>query len=167
MVRAYARNITEINRKRKKTEAWQIRWQGILEVQYELSAMRGKTMKLIRADYMMIIGFILLAGAHSTTNYLINSYQDVARTVGVAEEAVLLMEANPVARYFFGLEMGKHIFSFVLAPALLIGLYYNLRRKYAKDIVVLESYAIAFVALALIDALNDISILLGFLVAVG
>lgn len=123
-------------------------------------------MKLIRADYLVIIGFILLAGAHATTNYMINSYQDVAATVGIAEDVVLIMEANPVARWFFSFEMGKQMFSFVVAPALLIGLYYNLRRRYADNPIVLESYAIAFVALAFMDVLNDVSILLGFLASI-
>ena len=124
-------------------------------------------MKLIRADYMVIIGLLMILVAHTTTNYLINSYQDVAETVGIAEEVVLIMEANPVARYFFNLEAAKQIYSYVLVPSLLIGFYYVLRRKYAHDIFVLEAYALAFMALALLDVSNDISILLGFLASGG
>ena len=122
-----------------------------------------KMYKLIRADYMIVIGLIMILGAHATTNYLINAYQDVAVTVGVVEEVVLLMEVNPIARWFFGMEAFKQIYSYILVPTLLIGFYYVLRRKYAKDIFVLEAYALAFMCLALLDVTNDISILLGFL----
>ncbi len=120
-------------------------------------------MKLIRADYMVAFGLLMILVAHATTNYLINSYQDVATTVGVAEDVVLLMEANPIARYFFSLENARQIFSYAIVPSILIGFYYVLRRKYAKDIFVLEAYALAFMVLGLLDASNDVSILLGFL----
>ena len=124
-------------------------------------------MKLIRADYMVIIGLLMILVAHATTNYLINSYQDVATTVGIAEDVVLLMEVNPIARWFFSLDAFNQIYSYILVPTVLIGFYYVLRRKYANDIFVLEAYALAFMALALLDASNDVSILLGFLASGG
>jgi len=124
-------------------------------------------MKLIRADYMVMIGLLMILAAHATTNYLINSYQDVAATVGVAQDVVLMFEVNPVARWFFSMEAFKQIYSYILVPSLLIGFYYVLRRKYARDIFVLEAYALAFMALALLDVTNDVSILLGFLASGG
>ncbi len=120
-------------------------------------------MKLIRADYMVIIGLVMILTAHATTNYLINSYQDVAATVGIAEDVVLLMELNPVARWFFSLDAFNQIYSYILVPSLLIGFYYFIRRKYADDKFIVEAYALAFMALALLDVTNDVSILLGFL----
>lgn len=118
-------------------------------------------MKLIRADYIFIFALVLLIGAHMTTNYLVWHMQEVAEKIQVAESIVLEYEANKVAKYFMGLEGYKLIFSYVIAPSLLTGLYWFIRRKYSEQKVVLEAYAIAMLMVCLMDFLNDASIALG------
>ena len=120
-------------------------------------------MKLLGADWIVIAAVILLVGTHATTNFLIKYYEDVAETVGVAEEVVLQMEANPVARWFFGIASFKLIYSYILAPGLLIGLWWFLRKKYYNDEIVLQSYAVALFAFFFLNFMNDFSILLGVL----
>lgn len=119
--------------------------------------------KLIRADYIFIVALVLLISAHIVTNFIINYYQDVAKTVGATQEAVLIMENNPVARYFFTIAGLKNIFSYIIAPGVLSGLYWFLRHKYANQKEALEGYAISFFVIFLIDFSNDLSILLGVL----
>ena len=121
-------------------------------------------MKLLFADWIFIAGLILLIGAHVTTNFLITYYSDAAKVVGVAEDAVLVMEANPIARWFFGIDSARHIFSYAIAPAMVTGMYWFLRRKYYNERPVLEAYAVGFLCLATMDFLNDASIALGVLV---
>ena len=118
-------------------------------------------MKLIRADYIFIGALILLIGAHMTTNFLIWHLEDVAEKVGIAKEVVLQYEANPVAKFFLGLQGFKLIFSYVIAPGLLTGLYWFIRRQYAHQGVVIEAYAVSFFMFAMLDFLNDISIAMG------
>lgn len=120
-------------------------------------------MGLIRADYIFIAALLLIIGAHITTNFLIKYYEDAAKIVGIAEEVSLVMEANPIARFFYGIESVKSIYSFILAPGILTSLYYFIRRKYSKQVVVLEAYAIGFFMFGLLDFLNDFSLLLGVL----
>jgi len=120
-------------------------------------------MKMLRADWFMIFSLVLLIGAHITTNFLIMYYQDVAKSVGIAEEIAYEYEANPVAKAFLSIQNFKWIYSYVVAPGILLSLYYFLRRRYKNDLIVLETYAIAFLCFTGLDFLNDVSLLLGFL----
>lgn len=117
--------------------------------------------KLIPADYIFICGLLLMIVAHTTTNFLIAYYGDVAQEVKVAEEVALMYEANPVARWAFGIAGIKEMFGYIIAPSIIIGLWVMLRRQYQDDRMVLEAYAIAIFCFFLLDALNDVSILLG------
>ena len=118
-------------------------------------------MKLVRSDYIMIVALVLLIGAHMTTNYIVWSMETVAQKVQVAESVVLQYEVNPVAQYFFKFQGLKMIFSYVIAPGILAGLYYFIRKKYAKEWVAVEAYSIAFLVVCLMNFLNDISIAMG------
>lgn len=120
-----------------------------------------RQMKLVKSDYIIIAALILLIGAHTTTNYIVWHMQEVAEKVQIAESVVLEYEANPIARYFMSLGQFKFIFSYIIAPGTLIGLYYYIRNKYSKDNVVIESYSIAFLMVCVMDFLNDLSIALG------
>lgn len=123
-----------------------------------------KMAKLIRADYIFIVALLLLFVAHGTTKFLIAHYEDAAKTVQVAEDVALMFEVNPVSRYMFGLESLKHLFSYAIAPGMLTGLYWFLRRRYWNQKEALEGYAVAFLTIMFIDALNDASMALGVLV---
>lgn len=118
---------------------------------------------MIRADYIVIGALILLVGAHVTTNFLLTYYQDVAKTMEYAEEIVLEFEANPVAKWFFRFAGLKQMYSYVIAPGLLIGLYYFLRKKYLYDPFILESYSIALFCFFFLNFMNDIGLALGIL----
>lgn len=119
---------------------------------------------MIRADYLMIGAIVLFLVAHCSTHFMISYYRDVAKQVGVAEDSVMLMETNPIARWILGIENFKRIFSFVIMPGMLSGMYWFLRNKYYNQKEALEGFAVAFLSIALIDALNDVSILLGVLI---
>ena len=117
-------------------------------------------MKLIRADYIFIGSLLLLIGAHTTTNFMVWHMQGVAEQIQVAEDVIYQFEANPIAKFFLSLEQFKLIFSYVIAPGLLTGLYYYIRRKYNKEKILLEAYSISFFCFFLLDFTNDISIAL-------
>ena len=120
-------------------------------------------MKLLTADWIVIAAIVMLMGAHFATNFLLFYYSEAAKTMEVAQEAVLLMEANPVAKWFFGFEGLKLVYSFIIAPGMVLGLYYYLRKRYYNDQVVLQSYAVALFGMFSLNFLNDISIVLGVL----
>lgn len=121
-------------------------------------------MKLIRADYFMIVAFLMFSIAHGTTNYMINSLSDVAGSLGVNQEVVLSFEANPVARWAFGIENFRLIYSAVIMPGLLFGVYYFARKKHGMDQpFLLESLAFSIMIMGFMNALNDVSLLLGYL----
>ncbi len=119
--------------------------------------------KLIVADYLVIVAFILFLCCHVATNYLIFHYKSVAEQVGIAENIAFAFEANPVARYMFGVEQFKVIYSYVLMPGLIAGVYYLQRRRYAKYPDSVTAFAIALVVVAFSNFLNDFSVLLGVL----
>ena len=121
-------------------------------------------MKLIRADYIMIAAVVLLIGVHMITNFTLSYYKDVARNVGVAESVVMEMETNPIARYFLGIERFKLIYSFILAPGVLVGFYWYMRRKYWEDKIKIEAFAVAFFMFMLLNILNDASLVIGMFV---
>lgn len=120
-------------------------------------------MKLIKSDYIMFAALILLVATHITTNFLIKYYEEAAQQVGIAEEVVMIMEQNPMARLFFNFVGIKAIYSYIIAPGLLIGLYYFIRRKYFYQAEALEAYAVSFFAFMFLNFMNDISIALGVL----
>ena len=119
---------------------------------------------MIRADYIFIAALVMLIIAHTTTNFLIKYYEDATEAVGIAKSAALEYEANPIARWLFGIVDMKYMFSYALAPGALTGLYWFIRKKYRKDNMAIESYAIAMFTITFLTALNDVSILIGVLV---
>ena len=120
-------------------------------------------MKLIRPDYIFIVGLMFLIGVHLATNFMITYYQGEAEKVGIAKEVVLEMEANPVARFFLSFERFRVIYSYIIVPMVLTGLYWVIRNKYKYNILAIEAYAISFFMLGFLNCLNDVSILLGLL----
>jgi len=94
---------------------------------------------------------------------MITYYQEETEKVGIASEIVLEMEANPVARFFLGFERFKAIYSYIIVPTILTGLYWVIKNKYRDSILAIEAYAISFFMLGFLNFLNDGSILLGIL----
>lgn len=120
-------------------------------------------MKLIKADYFVIAGYLLFMTAHMTTNFLIKHYENEAKLVGVAEEAVLLMEANPLARFFFQFDNFKHIYQWIILPVFYFGMYYYWRKRLFDHPLVLETIGAMLFMMGILNASNDVSILLGVL----
>ena len=120
-------------------------------------------MKLIAADYIFIVALFLLISVHSTTNFLIKYYEDAAQQVGIAEEVVLVMEQNPIARYFFNFVGFKAMYSYVIAPGMFVAIYWFVRRKYFEQEIVLQAYAVGFFMFIFLNFMNDISLLIGVL----
>jgi len=120
-------------------------------------------MKLIKADYIMLAAILLFLVAHITTNFLIKYYEDAAEAVGVAKSVALQYERNPIARWVFGLNDFKILFSFAIVPGMLTGLYWLIRHKHRGDVIAIEAYAISFLMIAIINVLNDVSIAVGVL----
>ena len=120
-------------------------------------------MKLKLSDYIFIAALILFIVSHVATNFLIKYYEDAAEAVGVAKEVALQYETNPVARKLLGMEDFRRMYSFVIMPGVLSGMYWLIRRKYNKDPIAIEAYAIAFFMFGLLTASNDLSIVAGLL----
>ena len=120
-------------------------------------------MTLKKYDHMVGFAFLLMVVAHASTNYLIWSHRQVAESLNIAQDVVNVYEANPLARWFFGIERGKLIYSLVIMPSLFIGIYYYITRKYKTEPLIAESLALMVLLMAVLNATNDVSILLGYL----
>ena len=124
-------------------------------------------MKLIRADYIIIGAILMFMTAHAVTAILLQQYVSVAQNIGVAEDIVLQMERNPLARWVFSFEQMRFFWSFLIVPGVLAAFYWFARNKYRYDKILLESHAVFFLMIGSINAMNDISILIGVLIRGG
>jgi len=120
-------------------------------------------MKLIFPDYLAIFSILLILVAHVSSNFIFSLHTTTAEKQVNIEKVVDTMETNPIARYFFRTQQLRFMFSFVIAPSLLAGMYYFLRKRYFDHPDILGAYAVAIFVVALMDASNDVSILLGIL----
>lgn len=121
-------------------------------------------MKLIRADWMVIVAIVFFLGAHVTTNIIMGIRQDVASDIQASQKAVEIAEANPIAKLFINVRGVHYMFTYVLMPAMLLAFYWFVRNKYRYDEVMLELFGVFFLFSGFTDALNDISILIGMMV---
>ena len=124
-------------------------------------------MKLIRADYIIIGAILMFMTAHVVTAILLQQYVSVAQNIGVAEDIVLQMERNPLARWVFSFEQMRFFWSFLIVPGVLAAFYWFVRNKYRYDKILLESHAVFFLMIGSINAMNDASILIGVLIRGG
>ena len=93
-------------------------------------------MKLIRADYIIGVALLLMLGTHAITNYLVAKHTTTEITQKKVEAWINLSEANPFAAWILKFEKMRIIYSVVLAPALVFGIYYYYRKKYVeKDVI--------------------------------
>ncbi len=121
-------------------------------------------MKIIAPDLLVVLAVALFLGAHMITVFIIESSKDVARELQIDEKVAEMAEANPIARKMLGIKRMGFILWYLWIPALLFSVYYLIRRQYKNDPHVVNFYAILMLSVAVIDVLNDISILLGLLV---
>ena len=121
-------------------------------------------MTLIKADYIIGAAFILMLGTHAITQYLVARHTTMADTQKNVENLLRAVEGNPFAAWALKFEKGRILYSLVLAPALMFGMYYYIRQKYIlKDIIYIESSAFMAAVMFLINFFNDASYLVGFL----
>src|SRR3990167_8705485 len=115
-------------------------------------------MKLIKADYIIAIAFILMLGTHAITQYLIAKHTSVSTTQKKAEALLTLVEQNPLAAYVLQFEKMRISYSLIFAPAFFGGLYYYMRKKYIKkDVHVVETFAVIVALTFLLNFFNDAS----------
>lgn len=121
-------------------------------------------MNLIKADYIIGIAFILMLASHSITQYLVAKHSSITATQKSMEKLLEIVEANPLAAWALKFDKSRLIYSLVIAPAMLFGIYYYIRKKYISyNIDYVESAAFMAAITFLINFFNDASYLIGFL----
>ncbi len=120
-------------------------------------------MKLLFADWLVIISLAFMIFNHSATTFLINKHTTVAETQEEATALIKYVEANPVAAVILQLDKFRYIYSLVIVPGMLIGFYYYIRKKYFYNHDVLNMWAIMIFTTFALNFLNDFSALMGFL----
>ena len=121
-------------------------------------------MKMLRSDWIVVIGFLLFFTAHMTTNFLIKYYEDSAEFINESKQVVEIMEVNPIARTFFLFNNFRLLYQFVVMPVFFFGSYYYWRRKFKDtNIDLLDTIAMMVFMTGLLNASNDVSILIGIL----
>ncbi len=120
-------------------------------------------MKLLFADYLVIISLLFMVFNHSATQFLINKHTIIEQTQEQADNLIKYVEANPVGTLILQLDKFRYIYSFFIVPGMLIGFYYYIRKKYFYNHDVLNMWAIMIFVTFALNFLNDFSSLMGFL----
>ena len=118
-------------------------------------------MKFVASDYFVTATAFMLATVHFVTNVVRTHLLNVAGSASQAEALFNLMEANPLAEILMGFQGVMYVVSVIFLPAIILGLYYVVRKyELAKPYVVEHVAAVFFVA-AVLNVLNDLSVLIG------
>ncbi len=120
-------------------------------------------MRLILADYLMIIAFILMLAIHGITQFLITQATTDLETAEAVNALITYVEANPLGAYVLKFEKLKFIYSFIFVPSIFISFYYYIRTKYWYDETFITMIAILFLSGFIINFNNDFAVLLGYL----
>ena len=120
-------------------------------------------MRMIRADCIILVALFLMLGSHSITQYLIAKYTSNEQIIETGKAIIAAGEQNPIAALLLQFNKAKFLYSYVIAPSLLIGIYWFFRNKYGQNQEVLEGFAITTAMVFLINFFNDASYLMGFL----
>ena len=126
--------------------------------------------KLTSNDKSVIIGILFLMGAHLTTQFVSGLYFDANSVAANGKTIAYAYEANPLMAYLLvNSQMMAIIVGLFMIPALLLATYYVIRsRRIVVDPpIVLDILVMAFMFIAIMDFLNDFSLLLGMLVHAG
>ena len=119
--------------------------------------------KLIGADWLIIITILLMLSNHSITQFLIAKSTTDEQTQREVNALLTYVEANPLAAWLLRFKKLSFIYSYFFAPSVFIGFYYYLRRKYWYQQDLIYMVAIMVFSMLLINFVNDVSVLLGFL----
>ena len=120
-------------------------------------------MKLLIADWLVLISLILMIFNHSATQFLITKHSTIEQTQEQADNLIKLVEANPVGTIILQMEKFRYIYSFFIVPSMLLGFYYYIRKKYFYNHDVLNMWGIMIFVTFALNFLNDFSVLMGFL----
>ena len=120
-------------------------------------------MKLLFADWLIIVSLVLMVFNHSATQYLVNKHTTVEQTQQQADNLIKLVEANPIGALVLQLNKFRYVYSFFIVPSMLIGFYYYIRKRYSNNQDVLNMWAIMIFVTFALNFLNDFSALMGFL----
>ena len=118
---------------------------------------------MIRADYIILAALLLMLSSHSITQYLIAKYTTVSDIIDSGKAIIAAGEQNPLSALLLGFDKMRFVYSFVLMPAFLIGIYWFFRKKYYGNHEVLEGFAVTTFMVFMINFFNDASYLMGFL----
>lgn len=120
--------------------------------------------KLIEPDYIIIAAFILLIGIHFATNFVAAYHSTKEQAQEQANTMALSLEQNPWMAWLFNFNKFRLLYSIVIAPAFLFGIYYYFRCKLIeKDIEALTALAVMFFVALSLNFMNDAAVLLGIL----
>ena len=92
------------------------------------------------------------------------SDSSIENTIADSKALVTYMEQNPLAAWAINLSKLSHIFTLVIGPGLLFGIYYYIRKSYITNYQgIIESFSVTLLVILLIDFINDLAHLLGFM----
>lgn len=118
--------------------------------------------KPIGADWLVIFAIILMLSNHSITQFLIHKHTTDADTKAGVDALIQYVELNPLAAWVLKFRKLSLIYSGFFAPAMLIGFYYYIRKKYWYQLDVVYMFALMLFSMFFINFLNDFAALLGF-----
>jgi len=122
-----------------------------------------REMRLIRSDYFVIATAIILVVVHFITNLVQTQIYNNASTAVQAEALFKFAEANPLAEVLFQTQGITYMIAIIFLPALILGFYYTVRRYNLASDYVIEHIAFTFFIAAILNVLNDVSILIGLM----
>jgi len=118
-------------------------------------------MKLVASDYFVIATAVMLAVVHAITNFVRVYFLNVAASGAQAEALFKLTEANPLAEALFQTQGVIYVLSFFFLPAVILSTYYIARKYNLAKPYVIEQIAFTFFVAAVLNVLNDASVLIG------
>jgi len=122
-------------------------------------------LKLILPDYLMLIAIVLMLSCHFITHFLIAQQTTMAETIEQAEKVIDYVERNLVTAFLFKLGGLKYIYTEILVPGMLVGMYYFFRRKFGYDGAM--GFAMMACMVFLTNFINDGAYLAAYGVQVG
>ncbi len=123
-----------------------------------------KMVKLDLEDWFVIMTILLMIFTHSITIFTVNYRTSQLEEQQIINNALEIMEANPVAVWILRFNNLKYLFSYALTPALIGATYYWFRKKAPeyKGFIAMNMFIFS-----IINFSNDATILLAILMRGG
>jgi len=120
-------------------------------------------MKLVASDYFVIATAVMLASVHFITNFVRVYLVDVASSGVQAEALFKFAEQNPLAELLIQTQGVMYVVSFIIFPAIILGTYYVARKYQLAKPYIIEHLAFTFFVAAILNVLNDVSVLIALM----